>query len=158
MKRGIVNNSKGLSAIVATLLIILLTLIAVGIIWAVIRNVVEGGSDQIELSTKCTDVQLSLVTAIETATNGVYDITLRRGSDSQGDIGVRVNILQGTTAGGVMDWGVFGDLDALGTVTKTITTAAPTLIADADKVEFTVFFQDASGNRQLCPQSGSEPI
>ena len=39
------NNKKGLSTIVATLLIILLTLVAVGIIWIVIRNVVQTGTD-----------------------------------------------------------------------------------------------------------------
>lgn len=35
------KDSKGLSTIVATLLIILLTLVAVGVIWIVVRNVME---------------------------------------------------------------------------------------------------------------------
>jgi hypothetical protein len=43
------GNKKGLSTIVATLLIILLTLVAVGVIWIVVRNVIQSGSEQISL-------------------------------------------------------------------------------------------------------------
>jgi hypothetical protein len=46
LKRG---GSKGLSTIVATLLIILLTLVAVGIIWIVVRNVIQNGAEQVSL-------------------------------------------------------------------------------------------------------------
>ena len=148
-----IQNKKGLSEIVATLIIILLTLIAVGIIWVVIRNVVEGGAEQVDISQKCLAVELDAVTVNETS-SGVYAVTLRRGSDSQGDVGVKVNIFQGiATSSGVLNFGAFGDLDALGTVTKTITTAP--ILAGGDKVEFTAFFQDVSGNEQLCPQTKS---
>ena len=41
--------SRGLSTIVATLLIIMLTLVAVGIIWVVVRNVIQGSSEQVSL-------------------------------------------------------------------------------------------------------------
>jgi hypothetical protein len=43
------SYSKGLSTIVATLLIILLTLVAVGIIWIVVRNVIQNGAEQVSL-------------------------------------------------------------------------------------------------------------
>ena len=57
------KNKRGLSAIVATLLIILLTLVAVGIIWFAVRNIVQGGADQIEASAKCTAVDISATDA-----------------------------------------------------------------------------------------------
>ena len=38
-----------MSTIVATLLIIMLTLVAVGIIWVVVRNVIQGGAEQVSL-------------------------------------------------------------------------------------------------------------
>ena len=46
MKRGSIGiqNRKGLSAIIATLLIILLTLVAVGIIWVAVGNIVPDSS------------------------------------------------------------------------------------------------------------------
>jgi len=60
------ESKRGLSAIVATLLIILLTLIAVGIIWVVIRNVVQSGAEQVDLGTKCIAIELSAITVVET--------------------------------------------------------------------------------------------
>ena len=155
MKRGSITegDKKGLSTIVATLIIILLTLVAVGIIWVVIRNVVEGGAGQIELSQKCLAVELSAVTVNETS-SGIYDVTLRRGTGNQEDIGVKVNVFQGTaTSSGVLAWGDFGELDALGTVTNAVDTNAT--LTGGDKIEFTAFFQGASGEEQLCSQTKS---
>lgn len=43
------EDKRGLSTIVATLLIILLTLVAVGIIWVVVRNVISSGAEQVSL-------------------------------------------------------------------------------------------------------------
>jgi len=54
----IVFSKKGLSNIVATLLIILLVIVAAGIIWVVIRNVVQEGSESIELGKFTLDLQI----------------------------------------------------------------------------------------------------
>jgi len=62
------SNKKGLSTIVATLLIILLTLVAVGIIWVVIRGVVRDSTDQVDIDSKC------LAASVE-ATRVVLDTT-----------------------------------------------------------------------------------
>ena len=43
------DDKRGLSTIVATLIIILLVLVAVGILWVVIRNVIQSGAEQISL-------------------------------------------------------------------------------------------------------------
>ena len=147
-----IQNKKGLSAIVATLIIILLTLVAVGIIWAVIRNLVEGGAGQVDLSSKCLNVELSGVNVTENALiPGNYSVTLRRGSDSQDDIGVKIAVFKGATENsGVLEFGDFGNLDALGTVTKPVVTVAPALITEGDSIQFTAYFQDTSGDPQLC--------
>ncbi|MCX6749230.1 MAG: hypothetical protein NTW17_00595 [Candidatus Pacearchaeota archaeon] len=55
------NNKKGLSAIVATLIIILLTLVAVGIVWIVIRNVIQSGAEQTELGLYSLDLEIKSV-------------------------------------------------------------------------------------------------
>ncbi|MEK6904296.1 MAG: hypothetical protein AABW87_01760 [Nanoarchaeota archaeon] len=163
MKRGGIKaqNKKGLSDIVTTLIIIVLSLVAIGIIWVVVRNLVESGAEQIDVSQKCLSVELSAVRVNESS-SGVYDVTLKRGSDSQGDIGVKVNIFQGTTLNsGVLNFGAVGDLDAIGTTTKTVNTNADTAtpVIGGDKIEFTAFFlDDASGNEQLCSQTKSFPF
>ena len=43
------ESKKGLSAVVTTLIIILLVLVAVGIIWVVVQNIVTEGAESISL-------------------------------------------------------------------------------------------------------------
>lgn len=149
------QNKKGLSDIVTTVIIIVLSLVAIGIVWVVVRNLVEGGAEQIDVNQKCLTVELSALIVNETS-SGVYAVTLRRGPDSEGDIGVKVNIFQGiTTSSGVMEFEPFGVLDALETSTKVIDTNTVTPVVGGDNVEFTAFFLDASGNEQLCSQTKS---
>jgi len=45
----IIKNQKGLSAVVTTLIVILLVLVAVGIMWVVVKGIVEEGAEHIEL-------------------------------------------------------------------------------------------------------------
>ncbi len=162
MKR---KNKRGLSTIIATLLIILLTLVSVGIIWVVIRNVVQGGSNQIDLSQKCVSVALSAVTVLPTGNLSTFQVTLKRGSDSEGNVGVKLNIFSPINNSGVGDFAAFGELSPLGTLTKTIVTGGqvsgffPNLTAPGaagtNKIEFTAYFRDASGVTQLCSQTNS---
>ena len=52
------KNRKGLSAIVATLIIILLVLVAAGIIWVVVRSLVQEGAEGIELGKFTLDLEI----------------------------------------------------------------------------------------------------
>jgi len=52
------KNTKGLSTVVTTLIIILLVLVAIGIIWGVVNNLLGKSSGTIEISTKCLDVNV----------------------------------------------------------------------------------------------------
>ncbi len=75
------KKTKGLSTIVATLIIILLVLVAVGIIWVVVRNVIEGGAQQIQGSNDCLAVEvkptkvLCQVSPGDAGNNGTCDVT-----------------------------------------------------------------------------------
>jgi cysteine-rich repeat protein len=53
------KNSRGLSTVVATLLIILVTLVAVGIIWVVVKNVIQKNADQISFGKFTVDLKIS---------------------------------------------------------------------------------------------------
>ena len=57
-------NNRGLSTIVATLLILLLVMVAVGIIWVVVRNVIQSGTEQISLGKYTLDLQIEQVQKI----------------------------------------------------------------------------------------------
>jgi len=75
-KRGFIaykslGNKKGLSAIVTNLLIILLVVVAIGVIWVVIRNVINKGSSDIELGRFTFDI------SVESAYVNGSDIVVR---------------------------------------------------------------------------------
>ncbi len=86
------QNKRGLSAIVATLIIILLVLVAVGIVWVVVNNIIKKGAEDIELGRFILD--LSIKSAYIDDTN--VKVNVRR-STGEGDlIGVKFIFLNST--------------------------------------------------------------
>lgn len=69
-------NKEGLSAVIVTLIMILLGLVVAGIIWAVVNNVVSEGSEDISLGRFLVDLQIEQA-QIE---NGDININLKRGA------------------------------------------------------------------------------
>lgn len=139
------QNTKGLSEIVATLIIILLTLVAVGIIWVVIRGVVTSGTQQISVSAECTAVNLNAVSVVS-GPSGTYNVTLHRAAGGDNTLaGIKVNIFDSNgTSSGPLD---FGTLQQLGQSTTSFPTTG---IVNGHSIEYTPFFKDSSGNEQLC--------
>jgi len=145
------KDKRGLSAVVTTLLIILLVLVAVGIIWVVVRGVVETGTEQIDVSARCLSVDIRATEVIETSA-GVYDVTLMRRSGGDDIDGVVVNVFNDTESSGIVDFGVaIGELD---TETQSVDTSLETQVLNGNRIEFTVYINDASGNQQFCTQIG----
>lgn len=142
------ENKKGLSAVVTTLIIILLVLVAVGIVWVVVRNVVDTGAEQIEISSQCLAIDVQAVSVNETAP-GNYSITLRRSAGGNDIGGLKVVLFNSTLNSGVLDFGATPDQGE--TVTQTVAAG----VANADELEYTVYFVDDSGNEQLCSQTGT---
>ena len=78
----IIKNQKGLSAIVATLIIILLVLVAAGIIWVVVRSIVQEGAEGIELGRFTLDLEIKRV-QIE---NGDVTVVVVKRNPGQGNL------------------------------------------------------------------------
>ena len=55
------DSKRGMSAIVTTVILVALALIAVGIVWAVIQNLIESSKDDILINEKCLGVSLTKV-------------------------------------------------------------------------------------------------
>jgi len=148
------ENRKGLSNIVATLIIILLVLVSVGIIWVVIRNVIQSGAETVSITTKCLDVSISYVSVNETTTPGVYDITLHRDSGGDNNLGgIKVSVLNANgLSSGPMDFAPLRVLDQR-TETKNTATDGDRAVTGGTMIEWTPYFIDASGNEQLCSQT-----
>ncbi len=86
------QDKRGLSAIVATLILILLVLVAAGIIWVVIRNIIAEGAEGIELGRFTLD--LSIKSAYIDDPN--VKVNVRRSSGEGDLVGVRFVFFNGT--------------------------------------------------------------
>ncbi len=151
-----IGDKKGLSTIVVTLIIVLLSLVAVGIVWAVIRNLVAGGGANIEIGSKCLGVEVtaSKVNCSNGAANKVCDVTFARegtGSDEIG--GVKLVFKNSTTDVHSSLITVTGNIEPLVGLKQTGIDTTVTNADGVDSVDVTVFFDDESGNEQLCSQT-----
>ncbi|MBI3623331.1 LamG domain-containing protein [Candidatus Pacearchaeota archaeon] len=88
MKRG---EKKGLSTVITTLIIIGLSLAAIIIIWVVIRNIVETGSQQVELGKYTVDMKIQKVGESLSGTN----VTIKRNAGQGQVTGVKIIISDG---------------------------------------------------------------
>lgn len=147
------NNKKGLSTIVATLLIILLTLVAVGIIWVVVKNVVQGGSEQVTLDSKCIAANV-VATKVTNASANVFDVTLSRqgGEDDLGGVRLVFYNAEGTSSSVVDVPGTTYPLEALSTITVPATVDVGS-VPNPNRVVVVVYFLDSSGAALLCKTS-----
>ena len=85
------KNKKGLSQVVTTLIIILLVLVAIGIIWGVVSNLLDKSKGTIESSTKCMDLDVKATKVVDNS-DGSFDVTLTRTANGEDISGVKVVI------------------------------------------------------------------
>ena len=138
------KNKKGLSMVITTLIIILLVLVAIGIIWVVVKNVIDKGVEQIDYNTKCFDVDISASAVVNTSETN-YSVTLTRTGTGDEIAGVKLVFFNATDdTSSVID--VSGNITPLATVTKNVEGE----IINANKVEVTAYFKDTSGNEKYC--------
>ena len=150
-----IKNKKGLSIVVTTLIIVLLVLVAIGIIWVVIKNVIDEGAAQVDLTAKCLKIDVKAVSA-NCADPTACELTLNRGSGGEEIDGVKIVFYDGTIGGPVL--ATTGNLEVLGTLRFDEANAnaidsgfvLPTI---PDKVKISAYFTDESGNEQICSQA-----
>ncbi len=139
------KNTKGLSGIVTTLIIILLVLVSVGIIWGVVNNLLNKSTGTIETSTKCLDVDVHATKVVQGSALDSYNVTLYRTPTGDGVVGAKIVFVSAIENSGALDFGAtLGPLDR---ITKEVIDA----IENATKVEVTTYFEDDSGNQKYCP-------
>lgn len=137
-----INDKKGLSEVVTTLIIILLVLVAIGIVWVVVNNVLQSGTEQTEISAKCLLIDIK-ATAVNCAA-GNCAVTYKRNAGGDDVDGIIIILSNGVAS---VQRDIPGNIAALATNT---TTVAETLTPDPNKAEVAAYFIDDSGNQQLC--------
>ena len=141
------NNKRGLSAIVLTIIMVGLVLVAVGIVWAVILNVLEGQSESLDVSQKCVGIIIK-PTSVD-CDGTACQVVLERGFGSSGDPvdGVGITLSNATVSNTeVIESGNVA-------ATKTVTLTTTLMATDADvRIYFT-----QEGENKFCSQLSSYP-
>ena len=149
------KDKRALSEIVATLIVILLVIIAIGIIWTVVRGVIDSGAEQIRLSGQCLNIDVQAV-AVEEVSTGLYSVRLRRGSDNEDPLdGVVITFFNGTVNTQQIEFGSpIGPGDTLTNAsidtTGRITGMGTSNLTNANRIEFRGYFE-AQRDKVFCP-------
>jgi len=144
------KNNKGLSTVVTTLIIILLTIVAIMIIWGVVKGLLDNNSSTIDKSTMCLeiDIQATKVVSID-ALNGSYNVTVARTSGGKDIIeGIEIVLQSDSDASDVtLIEGAFAPMK-IGTYT--VTKAG---LTNVSKAIVSAYFTDTKGEKQRCPET-----
>lgn len=150
------NKKRGISTIVTTLIIILISLAAIGIVGLVINNFVKNSTQGIDINSKClnVNVEATKVECTDGTTTQICDVDLKRtGTDNSAIAGVKF-VFRGDNVNSNLI-SIEGNIDALvGKMENGVETGVLNT-EELNKLEVTVSFKDASGKEQLCPQTTS---
>jgi len=85
-------KKRGLSGVIATLIMILLVLVSTGIVWVVIKNILNQGEEQISVGNVFIDMD---VKSVKIKSDGSLDVRVKRNT-GEGDIsGIKIIISDG---------------------------------------------------------------
>jgi len=151
-----INNKKGMSAIVVTLIIIVLSLVAIGGVWLVVRNILNTQTGQLDIGSKClnTNVEATKVNCTAVGVNPKRCTVELSKTGSEVISGVKLvfkNDITGIASSAAID--VAGDVPVV--VGKRATQDALVGAVAINTIEITPYFTDGSGNQQLCSQKTS---
>ena len=144
------RGKQGLSTVVTTLIIILLVLVAIGIIWVVVKGVITGSGEQIDINTKCVTTNLEISSASCTAGTSTCLVTVNKAGGYTIE-GVKIVFSNSTHSGTAST--ETGDI----VVSKTFSLVGASSqiqainIAGAMKVKLAAYFTDAQDQQVSCP-------
>ncbi len=132
------QGKRGLSAVVTTLVIILLVLVSTGIIWVVVRNVIESGSEQIELGQFTLDLEIK---SVKIEGSDVTTVVVRRNPGEGNFIGINFIFSNGTDTEVIREDVVLNELNER-SFTLTLTEISTANLKD---VSVAPIYESASG-------------
>jgi len=86
-------KKRGMSAVVTTLIIILLAIVAVGIVWVVVKNIINQGKDEITLTGLTLDLEIMKASYDDDA--GILSVTVKRNPGDGNLVGINFVIGDG---------------------------------------------------------------
>lgn len=145
------NDKRGLSTVVVTLIIVALSLAAVGAVYYVVNNVIQGQSSTVNWNSACLSLDIRPTSAVCSGTPAndcVVTLTRMSGTEVITGVNLVFTATDGVTKGTAVD--SVGDVvSSRNTATLTdVTTTKPS------KVEAQIYFTDSEG-RHNCPNIAS---
>ncbi|MEA3414239.1 MAG: hypothetical protein U9Q99_01810 [Nanoarchaeota archaeon] len=139
------KNTKGLSMIVTTLILVLLVLVAVGILWGPIKNLLGNTTDKFGNNAICLDLSLKPIKIQNASGAGNYTVTIERtatGIDE--NIGAMVVLYNDESNSQTITLtSMFGKLD-------TLTESIETDFNSTNEIKVIPYFLDDVGTKQIC--------
>jgi hypothetical protein len=151
------KNKKGLSSIVITLIMIVLSLVAVGAIWAIVSPMLGKSATDTDYATKCMGVSLEVVklTCPGVATTNCDVIVKRTGTASTEVIAGAKVVLKDASGAGSNVFSSSANIAQLATATFNVPFTPIALVGNVKKVEVTPYFTDTSGKPYVCTTATS---
>lgn len=86
------NNKRAMSAVVTTVIMVGLVIVAVGIVWAVVMNIIEGEAEDIDYSQQCIGINMNIESLDCNGASCTVELKRALGSktDAIGGIGITV--------------------------------------------------------------------
>ncbi len=139
------KDKKGISAIIVTLLMIVLSLVAVGAVWVVISNVLSSGTEQ--TSSAFGQITLSMkIESVKTDSNGDVLVAVKRNAGAGDLSGINLIVSDGTNSQIIKK---DESISELATKTFTITSAELTDVAFVKEIQIAPISKDSSGKETI---------
>ncbi len=143
------KNKRGISTIIATLILVLLTIVLIGVVWIVVNNIVTNSTKQISSGAQCLNSAVQVTSAVCSMDGTDCNVTVQRtlGTDAIG--GVRLVFINATSGSNV--WDINGSVTTLQSITGSDINAG---VANTTEIDAAVYYTDSAGNKSPC--SGAE--
>ncbi len=90
------NNKKGVSDVITTVLMILLVIAAIGILWLVVSRFVKTGTESVGSSSDCLTTTLDIESAVVNGTSGNLTARVKRSGSSVANLSNIKFVVDGT--------------------------------------------------------------
>lgn len=144
-------EKKGVSEILITVIMVGLVLVAIGVVWAVISNLVGSQTDEVTINSDCLTIDLRPTLANCSA--GTCDVLIKRNAGGDDFAGVKLVFYYANGTSIIKESS--GNIDPLATVKKQVTGVDNNT---AERVEVSAYFLNDVGEEQVCSQSSSVTI
>lgn len=151
----IINNKRGISAVIITLILVLLAIVIATVAWVVVNNIVQTESERVNIGTRCLAISIDTIGVTNTSMTAEYNVILKRSSGGDPIDGVKLVITNATLGISHVERYV-GDIDPLDTITVLVNTTnggTDIGVVNANKIEVIPYFVSDAGSDQDCTVS-----